>query len=171
MNLKSLADMKLPAYLDGKIQEITLGSLVDEYLVLIFYPYDFTTVCPSEINTLSDHHDEFQQLKANLSFISCDSVFSHQAWAQIDPKDKGIKGVKYPLLSDYTKELTKQLWLLNKDGACKRATVILDRQLNVLYYSFSINEIGRSSKELKRIIRALTFNKNSKQMCLMDWDE
>ncbi|RVD92797.1 thioredoxin peroxidase [Tubulinosema ratisbonensis] len=166
-----ITDIVLPAYYNNEFIETNLESLVDDYLILIFYPYDFTFVCPTELNAISDQYEEFSKLNTNVVFISCDSIYSHKAWSNIDPKEGGIKGIKYHMISDYNKKLTKQLCLLNDDGACKRATVIIDNNMNILHYHFNINPIGRSTKELKRIIKALKFNKNTQNICKVDWDE
>eukprot|EP00866_Antonospora_locustae_P001994 jgi/Antlo1/1994/2203 len=163
--------LSLPAYYDGEIQEMSLESLLEsDYLVLVFYPYDFTTVCPSEINEFSKRRREFIEAGASIAFVSCDSVHSHRTWAQMKSEEGGVRDAKWPMLSDYEKKLSQTLFLLNKDGSCKRATVIVDKKMEIRHYSFNDNSIGRSVFEVIRLVNALSFSDKHGSMCLVNWE-
>lgn len=163
--------MSLPAYYEGEIKEISLESLIDsQYLVLVFYPYDFTTVCPTEINEFSKQRRKFIESGANIAFISCDSVHSHRTWARMKEEEGGFGGTEWPMLSDYEKKLSQSLFLLNKDGSCKRATVIVDTKMEIRHYSFNDSSIGRSVFEVIRLVNALSFSDKYGSMCLVNWE-
>lgn len=171
MIAENIPNMSLPAYVDGQIKELSLESLIGrEYLVLVFYPYDFTTVCPSEINEFSNRRSKFIEAGASVAFVSCDSVHSHRTWAQMKAEEGGVGGVAWPMLSDYGKVLASALFLLNKDGSCKRATVIVDRKMAIRHYSFNDNSIGRSVFEVIRLVNALSFSDKHSSMCLVNWE-
>lgn len=168
---EKIPSLSLPAYDDGEIKEMSIESLIDsEYLVLVFYPYDFTTVCPSEINEFSKRRREFIEAGASVAFVSCDSVHSHRTWAQMKAEEGGVGGTEWPMLSDYEKKLSQALFLLNKDGSCKRATVIVDRKMEIRHYSFNDNSIGRSVFEVIRLVNALSFSDKHGSMCLVNWE-
>lgn len=170
MVLDKVMDIKLPAYSKGRIQEMDIRSLVKDYLVLVFYPHDFTIICPTEVNEFSHRHDDFVKLKASVVFISCDSVHSHRAWTRLKASEGGIENVSWPMLSDYRKELSSSLLLLNEDGSSKRATIIVDKNMKIRHYSFNDNNIGRSVFEICRLLRAIAFYDEKGEMCMVNWD-
>ncbi len=171
MRLDSVPNITLPSYKNGKISKASIGSLVSDYLVLVFYPYDFTTVCPTEINEFTNRCDEFVQAKANIAFVSCDSVYSHEAWSRIRVSDGGVEGVKCAMLSDYNKDLSAALNLLSEDGASRRATVIIDKDMKIRHYSYNDNSVGRSVVEVLRLLNAISFCDKNGGMCIVNWEK
>nr|BAH70682.1 ACYPI003947 [Acyrthosiphon pisum] len=105
------------AIIDGQIKDIKLSDFAGKYLVLFFYPLDFTFVCPTELVSFSDHIDEFKKIGVNIVGCSCDSHFSHLAFVNTPRKHGGLGGLCYPLLSDYNKEIAKAYdVLIEPDG-------------------------------------------------------
>ena len=168
--LEKVPEMTLPAYVNDKIENVSIKSMVKEYLVLVFYPYNFTIVCPTEVNEFSNKHDDFAKLGANLAFVSCDSVYSHRAWARFKREEGGIGGVCWPMLSDYKKELSSSLLLLSEDGSCRRGTVIIDKDMKIRHYSFNDRNIGRSVSEVRRLLNAVGFYDKKGEMCAVNWN-
>jgi peroxiredoxin (alkyl hydroperoxide reductase subunit C) len=143
---------------DMKTLEST-ASLKDykgKWLILFFYPLDFTFVCPTEILALSDRYEEFLELDADVLGVSTDSVHSHRAWINTPLENNGIAGVKYPLAADFTKQVARDYGVLvEEDGVALRGLFIIDPD-GVLQYSVIHNlNIGRSVDETLRVLEAL----------------
>lgn len=123
-------EFKGTAYINGEFKEISLEKFKGKYLVLFFYPLDFTFVCPTEIIAFNQLYREFKDNGAELVGCSVDSHFSHMRWSQSDRKEGGLGGVEFPLLSDITKEISisyNSLVTKGKDkGVSTRATFIID---------------------------------------------
>ncbi len=137
-------------------EEVSLFDYDGKWLVLFFYPLDFTFVCPTEITAISDRLDEFENLGAEVLGISTDSVYSHRAWLQTPRAKGGIEGVKFPLASDMTHEVSDAYGvLLEDDGIALRGLFIIDPE-GMLQYSVVHNlNIGRSVDETLRVLEAL----------------
>ncbi|KAF7700689.1 Peroxiredoxin-2 [Cucumispora dikerogammari] len=166
-----LPPISLKAVIDEKIQNININDLRGNYTVLIFYPFDFTFVCPSEILKFSSYKPEFDKINCKILFISSDSEYSHLAWSLLPVSENGIKGVKYPLVSDYKHELINFLNIRNKGNHTERATCILDGELRVRQITINDPRVGRSVKETLRLVSALQFiDKNDDKFCMVDWE-
>jgi len=149
-------EMKSTADLEGLTSVAKLSDYAGKWLVLFFYPLDFTFVCPTEILALSDRLDEFTEIGAEVLGVSTDSVYSHRAWLKT-PRDKnGIEGCKYPLASDITKKVSRDYGVLvESEGIALRGLFIIDPN-GVLQYSVINNlNIGRSVDETLRVLQAL----------------
>lgn len=144
----------------------SLADFRGQWLVLFFYPLDFTFVCPTEILALSDRYDEFVENGAAVLGVSTDSVFSHRAWLET-PRDKnGIQGCHFPLAADITKRVARDYGvLIEEEGIALRGLFIIDPN-GVLQYSVvnSLN-IGRSVDETLRVLEAL----QTGGLCPADW--
>lgn len=162
-------DMKLDVVYKGKTKKISLADYDNKYIVLVFYPYDFTTVCPTELNTISDNKDVFDKLDAAVFFISCDSVYCHNAWLNTDRSQSGIKGCEWPLISDYDRALTNYFNIAEPKGHCARATVILDKNRNVIHFSVYDKRMGRSVEEITRTIEMMQMIEKKGEMCGCNW--
>lgn len=169
-----LPEYEIEAYIPGEKEEFRRISLEEkEYegklVVLVFYPLDFTFVCPTEILGFSRERESFEKENAKILLVSCDSIYSHRAWMQM--KEGGIQENTLPMLSDPTGKFCKLLGVYNKeDGRPQRATVILEDG-KVIYHLTHADPIGRSSQELLRVIRAINFNKKHGAICPLDWNE
>ncbi len=146
--------------------KVTLSDFSGKWLVLFFYPLDFTLVCPTEITALSDRFEEFEELGADILGVSTDSIYSHMAWMNT-PRDKhGLGELKFPLASDITKSVARDYGILVEEaGIALRGLYIIDPD-GVLQYSVVNNmNIGRSTDETMRILQAL----QTGGLCPSDW--
>ncbi|CAD26263.1 THIOREDOXIN PEROXIDASE (THIOL-SPECIFIC ANTIOXIDANT PROTEIN) [Encephalitozoon cuniculi GB-M1] len=167
---KTLTDSKYKAFVDGEIKEISLQDYIGKYVVLAFYPLDFTFVCPTEINRFSDLKGAFLRRNAVVLLISCDSVYTHKAWASIPREQNGVLGTAWPMVWDAKRELCNQFGLYDEEnGHPMRSTVILAKDLSVRHISSNYHAIGRSVDEIIRLIDAITFNDENGDICPAEW--
>ncbi|KAF7683616.1 putative peroxiredoxin ycf42 [Astathelohania contejeani] len=165
-------DFELEAYYNEGFTSIKLSDYQDKILVIIFYPYDFTFVCPTEINELSNKYNDIKDLGAEVFFVSCDSLYTHRAWAMTPRNVKGVEGVRWPMISDYNREFCKTFGLLNKDSSAMRATLIIDKHRCIRHKSIYDGLIGRSVSEIIRIIKAINYlETNEGRTCPINWDD
>jgi alkyl hydroperoxide reductase subunit AhpC len=166
-------DFSTQAMQNGEFRTVSLKDYKGKYLVLFFYPLDFTFVCPTEILAFSDRAEEFQKLNAEVVGASIDSVFSHLAWWNTSRKEGGISGVKIPLLADVTREVAKAYDVLIEDGADAGVTLrglfIVDPEGKLRHITMNDLPVGRSVDEALRVIQALRFNAEHGDVCPADW--
>ncbi|MCC7479346.1 peroxiredoxin [bacterium] len=157
-------DFKAKAYCRswGGFQDISLSDYRGKWLVLYYYPLDFTFVCPTEITAFNDRLDEFKARDAEVLGVSIDSHHCHRAWVE-----RGDLGdLQYPLLGDITKEISRAYGVLDEEaGFTFRATFIIDPEGKVRFAQIHDNSIGRSIDELLRNIDAL----QSGGLCPANW--
>jgi alkyl hydroperoxide reductase subunit AhpC len=147
-------------------KEIALSDYRGKWLVLFFYPLDFTFVCPTEITALSDRLEDFHGADADVLGCSTDSVFSHWAWLNTPADKNGIAGTKYPLVSDYTKETARAYGVLDeKSGAAQRGLFIIDPEGVLKYAVVTDDSVGRSVEETLRVLQAL----QTGGLCPAEW--
>ena len=158
--------VKTTADLKNLSATASLSDYRGKWLVLFFYPLDFTFVCPTEIIALSDRHDEFVEAGAEVLGLSTDSVYSHRAWINTPREQNGIAGLRYTLGSDNTQAVSRAYGVLVEDeGVALRGLFIIDPQ-GVLQYSVVHNlNIGRSVDETLRVLEAL----QTGGLCGADW--
>lgn len=136
-----------------------------KWLVLFFYPKDFTFVCPTEIKGFSDMNKDFMQRDAQILTASVDSEFVHLAWKN---HDSDLKDISFPMLSDIKRELSASLGILDmKEGVSQRATFIVDPEGSIRFVYVTDLSVGRSPKEVLRILDALQSNK----LCPCNWEK
>lgn len=166
-----IVDHEYDCLIGNEFTKIKLSDIKTKYIVLIFYPLDFTFVCPTEITKFSDLHDEFKKLDCTVIFSSCDSKYSHMAWSKMSREQGGIGEIKWPMISDINRKLCTQFNLFNEQSGCAiRSTVVLDQTLNVVHISANIDPIGRSTSEILRLLKALDFYKKNQTVCYVDFD-
>jgi peroxiredoxin 2/4 len=137
-------------------KEIKLSDYRGTWLVLFFYPLDFTFVCPTEITALSEHAEEFKEFDAEILGCSTDSVHSHWAWLNTPREKNGIAGVTYPLVADYTKEVARAYGVLDEaSGVAQRGLFIIDPEGVLKYAVVTDDNVGRSVEETLRVLQAL----------------
>jgi peroxiredoxin 2/4 len=147
-------------------RRVSLQDYQGRWLVLFFYPLDFTLVCPTEIISLSNRYEEFTELGAEVLGVSCDSVYSHLAWMNTDRKAGGVGELNYPLASDMTKEVSRRYnVLVEEQGIALRGLFIIDPSGILQYSSVNTVNIGRSTDETLRVLQAL----QTGGMCPSDW--
>ncbi|MBI4122017.1 MAG: peroxiredoxin [Parcubacteria group bacterium] len=153
----------MESYHAGDFHKHSLSDFKGKWLVMFFYPLDFTFVCPTEIRGFSDHLADFQKLGADVVGISVDSKDSHKAWVERD----WPKGLNIPLLSDITKEVSQAYGVyLEDEGTSLRGTFIIDPEGKIRYMVVSDNNVGRSVKETLRTLEAL----QSGKLCPVEWE-
>jgi peroxiredoxin 2/4 len=151
----------LDGVLDGEFVEVKLDDHTGKWVVLFFYPLDFTFVCPTEIRGFSARLKEFEELGAQVIGCSVDSKYSHLAWAE---RDFGKLG--FPLLSDIKREATEAYGVLLPDeGIALRGTFIIDPEGVLRYAVVHDNSIGRNTDETLRVLQAL----QTGELCPVDW--
>jgi peroxiredoxin (alkyl hydroperoxide reductase subunit C) len=186
-----LVGKKAPAFKTAAVVnggEIVNDFSLDQYLgkkyvILYFYPADFTFVCPTEIIAFQEKIDTFNKLNTAIVGVSVDSEFSHWKWLQTDKKDGGIKGVKYPLVADNSKTISENYDVLagsydyNDDGEAVfngtpqayRGLFLIDKQGLVRHQVVNDMPLGRSIDEAIRIVEALQFFEENGEVCPANW--
>ncbi|CAL0309989.1 unnamed protein product [Lupinus luteus] len=165
-------DFEAEAVFDQEFINVKLSEYIGKkYVILFFYPLDFTFVCPTEITAFSDRHAEFEELNTEILGVSVDSVFSHLAWVQTDRKSGGLGDLKYPLISDITKSISKSYGVLIPDqGIALRGLFIIDKEGVIQHSTINNLGIGRSVDETKRTLQALQYvQENPDEVCPAGW--
>lgn len=158
------------AVVDGQFKQVSLSDFAGKYVVLFFYPLDFTFVCPTEITAFSDRAEEFEGLGCQLLACSVDSHFSHLAWNKQSRKEGGLGEMKIPLLSDLNKTISKDYGvLLDPVGISLRGLFIIDPSGNVRHITINDLPIGRSVDETLRTLKALQFFEENGEVCPANW--
>jgi peroxiredoxin 2/4 len=154
-----------------------------KYVLFYFYPADFTFVCPTEILAFQNKIEEFEKRGVALVGCSCDSEYSHWKWLQTELKDGGIKGVKYPLVSDLSKTIAENFDVLagtydyNEAGQATftgipqafRGLFLIDKKGIVRHQLVNDMPLGRSIDEALRVVDALQFYEENGEVCPADW--
>ena len=158
--------MKTTEDLEGLTSTASLSDYAGKWLVLFFYPLDFTFVCPTEILGLSDAYDEFKKLGADVLGVSTDSVYSHRAWINTPRDQNGIAGVRFPLAADITKAVSRTYGVLVEDqGIALRGLFIIDPEGVLQYSVINCLNVGRSVDETLRVLQAL----QTGGLCPVNW--
>jgi peroxiredoxin 2/4 len=152
-------------------EDFRLSDYRGQYVILFFYPLDFTFVCPSEIIAFDRALAKFQEKNCQVIGVSIDSHFSHLAWKNT-PLDKGgIGNVQYPLVADLDKKISRQYGVLLDMGIALRGTFLIDKEGCVRHAVVNDLPLGRSIDEALRIVEALIFHETHGDVCPADWKE
>lgn len=156
------------AFVDGTIKKINLDDYKGKWVVLFFYPADFTFVCPTELGELADHYEEFKKINTEVISVSVDTAFVHKAWHD---HSETIKKIKFPMLADPARRVCKSYWTLIEDeGVALRATYLIDPEGKIKAFEFHDNSIGRSIEELMRKVQAAQYvEEHGGEVCPMNW--
>lgn len=147
-------------------EKVSLADYKGKWLILFFYPLDFTFVCPTEIRSLSERIDEFHDLNTEVLGISTDSKFSHRAWINTPESEKGLGPINYPLGADTTLKVSRDYGvLIEEKGIALRGLFIICPEGIVRYQVVVDNNVGRSVDETLRILQAL----QSGGLCPANW--
>lgn len=141
----------------------------DHKAILFFYPADFTFVCPSELIAFNNRLKEFEIRSTKIIGVSVDSHFSHLAWKKTDINKGGIKGIKFPLVSDIKKEISVAYNVLNQDGIAFRATFLIDEHFDIRHFVINDLPLGRNIDEAIRMVDALDHHTNHGEVCPAGW--
>ena len=156
---------------DNSFKELKLSSYRGKYVILFFYPLDFTFVCPSEIIAFDAALDKFQRKNAQVLGASVDSHFTHLAWKNTPRKEGGIGPIRYPLVSDLTKGIAKDFGVLLEGGVALRGLFLIDKEGKVRHALINDLPIGRSVDEALRTLDALQFHEQHGDVCPANWHE
>jgi len=142
-----------------------------KYVILIFYPANFTPVSPTELIELSNRVEEFQKLSTQILAISNDSPFSHLRCLLSSREEGGLQDLNYPLISDLTKTITNDYKMLTDDGMAFPGLFIIDKEGMIQYYTANNLLCGRSTNEILRVLRSVQYVKQHPgQACPVDWN-
>jgi len=161
MNQKAPNFEGVMAYQNGEFKKISLSDYKGKWLVLFFYPRDFTFVCPTEIRGFAEHEQKFKDLGAEVLAASTDSEWSHKAWFE-----KDLQEVKYPILADTNHSVSRDYDVLEEtDGSAHRGLFIIDPEGEIKYSLISAGSVGRSVDETLRVLEAL----QTGDLCPANW--
>jgi len=154
------------------IDDFKLSDLRGKYVVLFFYPLDFTFVCPTELHAFQAKLEEFKKRNVEVVGVSIDSWFSHLAWLQQPKNQGGIEGVTYPLVSDLNKTISRDYdVLLEGVGIALRGLFLIDKAGIVQHQVVNNLPLGRSIDEALRLVDALQFTEEHGEVCPANWKE
>lgn len=168
---QSAPDFTATAVVDQEFKTIKLSDYRGKYVVLFFYPLDFTFVCPTEIIAFSDRYNQFKDLNTEVLGVSVDSEFSHLAWIQTDRKQGGIGDINYPLVADIKKEISSAYNVLDSDaGIALRGLFIIDKEGTLQHATINNLGFGRSVDETLRVLQAIQYiQSHPDEVCPAGW--
>lgn len=156
---KEAPEFTAKAVVGEQFQELSLADYRGKYVVLLFYPFDFTFVCPTELISFSDAKEQFDEINTVVLGISCDSLHSHLAWIRTDRADGGVGKLTYPLISDFSKKIAKKYEVLVEEcgddlnGAPLRGLYIIDGNGIIRVSQVNDAPVGRSVEEVIRLVK------------------
>jgi peroxiredoxin (alkyl hydroperoxide reductase subunit C) len=157
-------DFDAKAFVDGKIEDFRLSKLRGKWVVLFFYPADFTFVCPTEIQGFAEKYEEFKKAGAEIASVSRDTVYVHKAWVEHDDR---VAEAKYPMIEDRKGEISKDYGVLDEaTGNSQRGLFIINPDGIVKYMVITDDNVGRSTDETFRVLSAL----QTGGLCPVDWE-
>ena len=165
-NFKANAVLK-----DGSVAEISLSQFKGKYVILFFYPLDFTFVCPTEIISFSDRVKDFTDLDVEVIGVSVDSEFAHIAWRNTARSQGGIGRVEYSLVADLNKQIARDYDVLSGDSVALRGLFLIDRDGVVRHQVVNDLPLGRSVDEALRMVQALQFVEKHGEVCPANWQQ
>jgi len=164
-------DFTATAVFDQEFQKVQLSEYRGKYVVLFFYPLDFTFVCPTEITAFSDRYKEFSSKNTEVLGISVDSEYSHLAWLQTDREAGGLGDIAYPLISDLNKTIAKDYNVLDEEaGVAVRGLFIIDPDGVIMHATVNNLPVGRNVDETLRVLQAFQhIRSHPDEVCPADW--
>ena len=161
-------EFSLDAVHNGQFKTLSLDDFQGKWLVVFFYPLDFTFVCPTEILAFSDRIAEFRDAEAEVVGVSIDSKYTHLAWTEKPRDNGGIQGLKYPLLSDLDKKMAVDYGILS-GGVTLRGLFIIDPDGVIQHATINNLAVGRSVDETLRVLKAFQFTREHGEVCPANW--
>lgn len=165
---KKIEEFNVQAYHNGAFTNVTKNDIIGKWSILFFYPADFTFVCPTELEDLAEHYEQFKQLNCEVYSVSTDTHFVHKAWH--DASDT-IKKIKFPMLADPTGTLTRAFDIyIEASGLAERGTFVINPDGEIVLYEVNAGGIGRNAEELLRRLQAAQFVAiHGDQVCPARW--
>lgn len=158
-------------FANGETKPLKLSEFKNKYVVLFFYPFDFTFVCPTEIIGFSNQIAEFEKRNVQVLGCSIDSHHTHRAWRNTKVEDGGIGNISYPLISDVNKTIARDYGVLLEGGMALRGTFLIDRSGVVRQETVNDLPLGRSIEETLRLIDALQHTEEHGEVCPLGWNK
>lgn len=166
---KPAPPFKTQALVGKDFKEVSLDQYRGKYVVLFFYPADFTFVCPTEITSFSDRIEEFKKINCEVLGVSGDTHFTHLAWSNVERKAGGIGPVSYPLLGDVSHEIGTKYGVHSDNGLSLRGLFIIDAQGVLRQITINDFPVGRSVDETLRLVQAFQFVEKHGEVCPAGW--
>ena len=165
---KEVSDFTVKAFVDGEFKDASKSDLLGKWSVFVFYPADFTFICPTELEDLADLYEEFKKIGAEVYSVSTDSHFVHKAWH--DASDT-IKKIKFPMLADPTGKLSRDFEVyIEEEGVALRGSFIINPAGKIVAYEVNDNSIGRDAAELLRKVQAAQYvAEHGDEVCPARW--
>ncbi|MBU1700211.1 MAG: peroxiredoxin [Candidatus Eisenbacteria bacterium] len=154
---------------DNSFAELDLSSYRGKYVVLFFYPLDFTFVCPSEIIAFGKALKKFKEKKTEVIGVSIDSHFTHLAWKNTPVEKGGIGPIQYPLVADLNKTISRDYGVLTEGGFALRGLFLIDKEGIIRHALVNDTGLGRSVDETLRILDALQYTEKHGEVCPANW--
>ncbi len=152
-------------------EDFKLSDFRGKYVILFFYPLDFTFVCPSEIIAFDRKLDQFKAKNCEVIGVSIDSQFSHWAWKNTPVNEGGIGNIQYPLVADLDKKISRQYGVLLDMGVALRGTFLIDKEGLIRHAVINDLPLGRSIDEALRMVDALAFHEAHGDVCPANWQQ
>ena len=170
---KQAPDFCAKAVMNNQIVDsFKLSSYRGKYVILFFYPLDFTFVCPTELHAFQEKIGEFKKRNTEVIGVSTDSWFSHMAWLKTPKKEGGIHGVTYPIVSDFNKTIARDYGILVEEiGVALRGLFLIDKNGIVQHQVVNNLPLGRNVDEALRMVEALQFTEQHGEVCPANWRE
>ena len=163
-------DFAATAVVDQEFKDITLSQYKGKYVVLFFYPLDFTFVCPTEITAFSDRYSDFSGKNTEVLGVSVDSKFTHLAWIQTPRNEGGIGDINFPLVSDLKREICQSYNVLNEDGEADRGLFIINPNGVIMHSTINKAPVGRNIDETLRVLQAYQYvESHPDEVCPAGW--
>ncbi len=167
---KKAPEFKATAVLEnGTFKDVSLSDYAGQYVLLYFYPLDFTFVCPSEILAFNKKVGEFKERGVQLLGCSIDSHFSHFAWRNTPVDKGGIGEIDYPLIADVTKNIARDYGVLFNESVALRGLFLIDKEGVVRHSTINDLPLGRNVDEALRVIDALQYTEEHGEVCPANW--
>lgn len=157
-------------YDDSVREDFSLADLRGRYVVLFFYPFDFSVVCPSELLALDSRIEEFRERECEVIGVSVDSYYTHLAWKKTAVANGGIGPIRFTLVSDLTKQISRDYGVLSDGGFSLRATFLIDREGVVRHQTVNDTDVGRRIDDTLRTLDALRLVERTGKLCPADWE-
>lgn len=171
---KPAPDFSVDGYSKGKFENYTLKSFNGKWIYLLFYPLDYTFVCPTEVLAFSKHAAEFSERGCQVLGVSVDSKFVHKAWVESKTEEGGLGGtLNYPLLADLNKTMSRSYGVLEENaGVALRGSFLIDPKGTIMHSVVNNLPVGRSAVEALRTLKAFQYvTSHEGEVCPADWDE
>ena len=156
---------------NGEFKPVSLADYKGKYVLLFFWPLDFTFVCPTEIIAFSDRAEDFEKLNVQLLGVSVDSHYTHLAWRNVPRTDGGLGQINYPMVADLNKEIAKAYDVLLPGGIALRGLFLIDKEGKVRHQLVNDLPLGRNVEEALRMVKALQFFEANGEVCPANWKE